>query len=90
MSPGKFPVSLRSSIKKSKDEPSLVLVVPKKAVKTAVARNLLRRRLRAILKEFLDPTQSLKVFASAGSDKLTFKELKEDLLKTKKHHEGNF
>ena len=68
----------------------MVLVVPKKAVKTAVARNLLRRRLRAILKEFLDPTQSLKVFVSAGSDKLTFKELKEGLLKTKKHHEGNF
>ncbi len=68
----------------------MVLVVPKKAVKTAVVRNLLRRRLRAILKEFLDPTQSLKVFVSAGSDKLTFKELKEGLLKTTKHHEGNF
>lgn len=77
--PGKFPVSVRWSSKRSQGDPELVLSVPKKSVKTAAARNLLKRRLRAIFRPFLDKSKILRVFASAGSDKLTFAELRRGL-----------
>jgi ribonuclease P protein component len=89
MSPGKFPVSVRCS-KGSAGEPSLILVVPKKAIKNAATRNLLRRRLRVIFKPFLTKANNYKVFVGSGADKLSFAELKESLLKNLKTNERNF
>jgi ribonuclease P protein component len=86
---GKFPILVRWPAKKSTKDPNLVLTVPKKAVKIAAHRNLLKRRLRVIFKPFLNNLLTFKVFAGVGSDKLTFKELKENLLNLLKNHERN-
>jgi ribonuclease P protein component len=87
--PGKFPISVRWSVKKSPKDPNLILTVPKKAIKTATQRNLLKRRLRVVFKPLFNGSLTFKVFVGVGSDKLTFKELKESLLNLLKNHERN-
>lgn len=56
----------------------VILVVSKKITRTAVARNRLKRRTRAIIREIeakLGPRER-KIYFKAGDDKLSYKDLK--------------
>ncbi len=55
------------------------VIVPKKAVKGAVARHLLKRRVRAALLPFSRPDRVLIISARTGSEKLSFAELEAEL-----------
>lgn len=54
-------------------------VVPKKLVKGAVARHLLKRRMRAVLRSWSAKDRILVVSARKGADTLTFQELHDEL-----------
>ncbi|CAN5710321.1 hypothetical protein BH11PAT2_BH11PAT2_08670 [soil metagenome] len=55
------------------------VIVPKKAVRSAVARHLLKRRLRAILLPYSTPSRTLIISARAKADTLSFGELQNEL-----------
>lgn len=60
----------------------LGVIVPKKAVKSAVHRHQLKRRLREILRDFAKRSQiptTVVVAARAGSDTLTFSQIQDEL-----------
>ncbi len=60
----------------------VVLVVPKMVVKKATQRNLIKRRIRAILEPLLhdDAARDFVVIARRGIEGLVFSELKNELL----------
>jgi ribonuclease P protein component len=55
------------------------IVVPKKVVKSAVGRHLLKRRIRAVLKPRSSKDAILVVFARSGAADLSFQELEREL-----------
>ncbi len=55
------------------------VIVPKKAVKSSVARHLLKRRLRAFLLPHSAPSRVFIVSARAKADTLSYKELESEL-----------
>lgn len=55
------------------------VVVPKKVVKKAVNRHLLKRRMRAILLPHSSSSRVLVVYAKAGASKLPFGEIEREL-----------
>jgi ribonuclease P protein component len=55
------------------------VVVSKKVAKGAVARHLLKRRIRASLQEYCSPTYGLIVYARAGSAEIPFSEISNEL-----------
>lgn len=64
------------------DSAGLGVIVPKKAVKGAVGRHQLKRRLREILRDIAHvpntPT-TIVVAARSGSDSLTFAQIQDEL-----------
>lgn len=63
------------------DAPELVVVVGKTVAKKAATRNLIKRRVRAILHPFLEtPMCSYKVIIGKGAATLSFAELRKELL----------
>lgn len=64
------------------DTAGLGVIVPKKAVKSAVQRHRLKRRLREILRDFAkqSPTPfTMVVAARAGADTLAFAQIQDEL-----------
>ncbi len=60
----------------------LFLAVGKAVAKKAVARNLLKRRLRAIMKPLLkDENRDFLVIARPGAAEASFRELKNEIMK---------
>lgn len=55
------------------------IIVPKKAVKSAVRRHLLKRRIRAAALPLSDKAHILVVAAKTGADKLAYKDLEDEL-----------
>lgn len=55
------------------------VIVPKKVVKGAVGRLLLKRRVREALRPWSLPSRILIVSARAGADALSFQEIKDEL-----------
>lgn len=55
------------------------IIVPKKAVKSAVGRHLLKRRIRAVLLPFSSKDRVLIVSAKASAYTLSFEECKKEL-----------
>ena len=55
------------------------VIVPKKAVKGAVARHLLKRRVRAIMKPYSAPERVIIVQAKSGAAELSFSQVQEEL-----------
>ncbi len=62
-------------------EPKLVISVSKKVAKKAVTRNLVKRRVRAVVRNMsLKPAKYLFI-ARAGSENVKGKDLEEELLR---------
>lgn len=55
------------------------VIVPKKAVKGSVARHLLKRRVRAVLLPYSNPSGIFIVSARAKADTLSYQELEGEL-----------
>jgi ribonuclease P protein component len=58
------------------------VIVPKKAVKGAVTRHLLKRRIRAIITPWSAPDQVLIISTRSGAQNLSSAELKDELSTT--------
>ncbi|MEK7535982.1 MAG: ribonuclease P protein component [Patescibacteria group bacterium] len=58
-----------------------IFIVSKKVAKTAVARNRLKRRARAIARELASklPIRTYKIYFKSGDSELTYKQLKNKL-----------
>jgi ribonuclease P protein component len=72
------------SIKKTKTSGSsrLFFVMSKKNIKTAVARNRIKRRIRVILQKFLqEPGFVYTVVVRKEAEKASFSDLKSEILK---------
>jgi ribonuclease P protein component len=64
---------------KASDSLKVIISVSKKVSKKAVVRNLIKRRIRPIMKKFkLEPKEYL-IIARAGAEKVKGKELEEEL-----------
>jgi len=55
------------------------VIVPKKAVKGAVARHLLKRRIRALLQPYSSPSHVIIVTAKTGANDLSYAQIHEEL-----------
>lgn len=66
------------SIQKKKAESlSFSIIIPKKEIKNAVDRNLIKRRLREIIKSLPSKNVSLKIFVSKSALHKQFSEIKD-------------
>ena len=65
------------------DEVKIAVPVSKKIAKKAVTRNLIRRRVRPILRELISNLKpaTYMIIAKAGAEKIKGKELKEELVR---------
>ena len=65
------------------DEVKIAVPVSKKIAKKAVTRNLIRRRVRPILRELVSNLKpaTYMIIAKAGAEKIKGKELKEELVR---------
>jgi ribonuclease P protein component len=70
--------NLSLKIKDSKMEPKVLFVVSKGVLKKAVDRNLLKRRARAIARDY-KPKKTLTFFFKKGVKDLSYKSLKEEM-----------
>jgi ribonuclease P protein component len=55
------------------------VVVPKRVIKGAVQRHLLKRRVKAVLRPYSSPSRVLVISAKKGADTLSFDELSREL-----------
>lgn len=55
------------------------VIVPKKVVKGAVTRHLMKRRIRAILRPYSSSNRILIVSAKAGADALPYAEIEKEI-----------
>ena len=66
---------------KNTNLPALTIVVSKKVAKKAVQRNLLKRRIRAIVNTTAQKKEkNLMIITKAGVEKLSFQELKQEIV----------
>jgi ribonuclease P protein component len=61
------------------DEGGSAVIVPKKAVKGAVARHLLKRRIRALLRPYSTRDRVIIVQAKAGAADISYEQMHEEL-----------
>jgi ribonuclease P protein component len=69
------PISLKI-YRQNNPERLLEIVIGKKNIKKSVTRNLIKRRLRAILRPYLAADKKIVVVVGPGADILSFAELK--------------
>lgn len=67
------------SYKEAVEDGGSAVIVPKKVVKGAVSRHLLKRRVREALRPWSLPSRILVISARTGADALTFEEIRDEL-----------
>jgi ribonuclease P protein component len=70
--------NLSLKIKDSKTEPKVLFVISKGVSKKAVDRNLLKRRAKAIVRDF-KPKKTLTFFFKKGAKDLSYRSLKKEI-----------
>lgn len=81
-----MPQIVVKKVKKEIQEKSLFIAVSKAAVPSAVKRNLLKRRIRAIIRPFVERGgNNFFVVVKKGADMVSFEDLKREIVKAINH-----
>jgi ribonuclease P protein component len=67
------------SVSISRQSPGGAIVISKKVARLSIARHLLKRRISAVIRPYLEKGAGIMVYANAGSATLPFEAIKSEL-----------